>query len=140
MPVTTRSDPLRAYRFTVEVEGKQVPHVTEVLGLALDIRAHVTADPASPDPKEQAFPQTLLLRRGITKDTMLWDWFFQTLKNPALRRDVRILLLDEKDEASVSWTIHRAYPVRWNGPDLKADQSAVAFESLELAHAGITLG
>lgn len=135
VPAVPRADPLLACRFTVTVDGKEVPHVTEVLGLALDTRTPVHP---SPDPKVQALPPTVLIRRGITRDTMLWDWFSDTLKDPALRKQVKVILLDEKNQAAVSWTVRNAYPVRWNGPDLKADRSAVAFESLELAHAGIT--
>jgi phage tail-like protein len=34
------------------------------------------------------------------------------------------------------WSFQNAYPVKWVGPELKADGSAVAIETIELAHNG----
>ena len=85
MPVIVRSDPFPACRFRVEIEGKQAPHVTEVLGLALDTRAPVSGDPGTPGPKEQGRQETVLLRRGITRDTLFWDWFGQTPESTKVR-------------------------------------------------------
>jgi phage tail-like protein len=38
------------------------------------------------------------------------------------------------------WNFAQAYPVKWVGPELKADSSTVAFETIELAHHGIKKG
>ena len=36
------------------------------------------------------------------------------------------------------WDFKQAYPVKWSGPDLKADSPAVAVETIELVHRGIS--
>jgi hypothetical protein len=35
--------------------------------------------------------------------------------------------------------VHQAYPVKWEGPDLRADTEAIGFEAIELAHMGFRL-
>ena len=37
----------------------------------------------------------------------------------------------------MSWSFKEACPVKWTGPHLRASNSAVAFESLELVHRGL---
>jgi phage tail-like protein len=36
------------------------------------------------------------------------------------------------------WRFTLAYPVKWSGPELKADGNDVEVESLELVHEGIS--
>ena len=36
------------------------------------------------------------------------------------------------------WDFKEAYPVKYTGPDFRADSGAVAFESVELAHRGLS--
>ncbi|HEC98658.1 MAG TPA: phage tail protein, partial [Nitrospirae bacterium] len=38
------------------------------------------------------------------------------------------------------WNFSDAYPVKWTGPELRADNNTVAFETIELAHHGIKKG
>jgi phage tail-like protein len=37
------------------------------------------------------------------------------------------------------WNFKEAFPVKWVGPAFHGDQSAVAFESIELVHRGLSL-
>jgi hypothetical protein len=36
------------------------------------------------------------------------------------------------------WDFRDAYPVKWSGPELKADSGTVAVESVELVHRGLS--
>jgi hypothetical protein len=36
------------------------------------------------------------------------------------------------------WDFKEAFPVKWTGPELRADSGNVAFESIELAHRGLS--
>ena len=36
------------------------------------------------------------------------------------------------------WDFKEAFPYKWTGPDLRASSSDVAFESVELAHRGLS--
>ena len=37
------------------------------------------------------------------------------------------------------WSLAGCFPVKWQGPDLKTDSNAVAIETLELVHQGMTV-
>ncbi len=50
-----------------------------------------------------------------------------------------ISLLDEQHQPRVSWRVRNAFPCKYSGPDLKANSSEVAFETLELAHEGLSV-
>jgi phage tail-like protein len=134
MPVHQKQDPLPAFRFRVYRDDRALSHVTGVSGLELESRDR------QQDPKNPDLPPGpgIVLKRGVTQDKGFWDWFCQAQADPALRNDVRIVLMDADGRDAVIWTLAGAYPVRWSGPELKADCSAVAFESLELRYDRIT--
>jgi phage tail-like protein len=46
---------------------------------------------------------------------------------------------NETDKTLMKWTLNDAFPVKWVAPDLSADGTRVAVESLEFAHHGITI-
>ena len=37
------------------------------------------------------------------------------------------------------WSFRNAFPVRWSGPNFKADDSSVAFEEIEFVHHGFSI-
>jgi phage tail-like protein len=87
----------------------------------------------------------LVLRRGITADTALWDWWadvithsytLQTGKAPPRRSG--IILLDGFDHKAVAaWFFSNALPERLTGTGLNARGNEIAIETLELSHEGL---
>jgi phage tail-like protein len=87
----------------------------------------------------------LVLRRGVTSNTALWDWWadvithsytLTTTKAPPRRSAV--VLLDGNDHKAVAaWFVSNALPERLAGPALNARSSEIAIETLELSHEGI---
>ncbi|WP_442939736.1 phage tail protein [Nostoc sp.] len=53
------------------------------------------------------------------------------------RQNGSVVLLDNTCTERWRWNFSNAYPVKWAGPDLKADVNTVALETLELAHNGL---
>jgi phage tail-like protein len=51
-----------------------------------------------------------------------------------------VLRRDAKGEEVRRWTFDGAYPIKWTGPSLNANENTVAIETLELAHEGMELG
>jgi phage tail-like protein len=74
----------------------------------------------------------------MTDSRALWEWLADAREGVIERRTVLIVLRDTVDEETWRWELTGAYPIRWAGPDLQADQPAVAIETLELAHQGFT--
>ena len=59
--------------------------------------------------------------------------------NKPERRDLVISLLNEEHAPVMTWKVKNAWPVKLEGPGLKATGNEVAIESIELAHEGLTI-
>jgi len=55
------------------------------------------------------------------------------------RRNLVISLLNEEHQPVMVWKVMNAFPVKVEGPALKASANEVAIESVELAHEGLEL-
>ena len=77
-------------------------------------------------------------------DNEFFDWL-NTIKlnkvgdNNSDRRDLVISLLNENHEPVMTWKAVNAFPVKVEGPGLKATGNEVAVESIEVAHEGLTI-
>jgi phage tail-like protein len=83
---------------------------------------------------------TVILKRGVVaRDNAFFAWANAVERNMSKRSSVTIRLLDEKGRPTRTWTLHNAWPTKYDGPDLNATGTDVAIETLELAHEGISL-
>ena len=77
----------------------------------------------------------VVMRRGFTGSLRLYQWIDSVrngMSSPS--RTVRITLLDERSAPVAGWTLHRAWPIRYQGPTMRADANEVAIEELVLTH------
>lgn len=145
MPTGDRHDPTLSFNFRLESGGMFVAAFSEVSGLQAEIEVneyreggvnqyiHKRAGPAR-------YPSNLVLKKGITDDQKLWSWYCNVLQGTIKRKSVAVVLLDSTGAEQRRWTFQNAYPVKWAGPDFKAQSSEVAIESMELAHEGLIFG
>ena len=141
MPVGERKDPYLSFRFLVEIQGLIVGGFSEVSGLQAEtefeeIREGGVNDYVHKLPKITKYPN-ITLKSGITDSDVLWEWHQDVVNGKFERKTVFIILKDSGGKEKCLWYLIDAYPVKWIGPDLKADSSTVAVETLELAHNGI---
>jgi len=141
MPLAVRMDPYLSYRFLVEIDGLIVAGFSEVGGLNVDVETEEYREGGVNDfvhkmPKVAKTPN-LVLKRGMTLSPVLWKWHSDVVNGKFKRKDGRIILFDTMGLPGWFWTFEDAYPVKWSGPDFKADSSAVAVETVELVHNGI---
>jgi phage tail-like protein len=87
-------------------------------------------------PKITKYPN-ITLKRGVIDSDVLWKWHQDVVNGKVERKTVFIILKDSEGNEKWRWSFEHAYPVKWTGPDLKADSSAVVVETLELAHNGL---
>jgi len=80
----------------------------------------------------------LILKHGLTLIEGLWAWHQDVTQGRIQRRNGTIYLLNRKRNPVLWWDFKEAFPVKWTGPDLRADSGNVAFESVELAHRGLS--
>jgi phage tail-like protein len=81
---------------------------------------------------------TISLRRGIAQDLGLWQWYAVGLSQSlGARRDGAIILLTPAGIPTVAWLFRGGLAVKWTGPELNAEQDAIAIEGLDIAHEGL---
>lgn len=136
--------PLTVFHFRVEWGGTSVSF-TEVSGLTQELQAVDYRTGDSPDYSMVKMPglrkyNNITLKRGITKsDNEFFLWLNTVKLNEIERRDITISLLNEKHEPVMVWGAQNAFPVKVEGPGLKASGNEVAIESIEIAHEGLVL-
>jgi len=142
MAIGNRHDPFLGFNFKVEINRIVVAGFSEVSGLQAEIEVqefreggmnghlHKRAGPAK-------YPSNLILKRGIGDSAELWSWCCQVLQGTIERKSLDVVLMDSTGTEQKRWGFKKAYPVKWNGPDFKAQSSEVAIETLELAHEGL---
>ncbi|WP_326642257.1 phage tail protein [Streptosporangium sp. NBC_01755] len=139
--------PYLAASFRLQIDGITMIDFTECTGLAGDIGVEEYLEGG-----ENRFPHrfpsrasmpNLVLKRGATADRGLWDWYAEYARTGQMRpRDGEVLLLAGVDGVLTPvrvWAFRRGWPVKITGPDLNAMSAAVAIESVEIAHHGLSL-
>lgn len=153
-------DPLLAFRFVLELGALQVAGFQECTGLQLETKTFDYAE-GGRNSNMLKFPErgnvsNITLKRGMvtgTTSNTLYDWHrdvmtgaFDASNNPHRRppdpdddiaNRLAIVLQDEQGLELKRWRLVRAFPVKWQGPDLKAGSSTLAIETLVLACEGL---
>ena len=136
--------PLPVFHFKVEWGGQNVGF-SEASGLTQEVQLIEYRDGNSPDYSTIKMPglhkyNNITLKRGIAKgDNDFFKWLNTVKLNTIERRNLTISLLNEEHEAVMVWKAVNAFPVKVEGPGLKASGNEVAIESIEIAHEGLTL-
>jgi len=130
----------------VEIDGITAATFSECSGLTIETEFHEyragglnTHALKFPGPTKYA---NLVLKRGMTDSQDLWDWYLQVVRlgqvGQQIRKSITVMLYDYTRESAVQrWQFIRAFPVKWVGPEFRADSGAIAVETLEIAHEGL---
>src|SRR5262245_24832212 len=134
--------PLPVFHFTVQWGGTRIGF-SEVTGLTQENQAIEYRDGSFPEYSTIKMPglrkfANIVLKRGVVKsDNEFFRWLNEIKLNQIVRRDLIISLLNENHEPVMTWKVHNAFPVKSEGPQLKASGNEVAIESIEVAHEGL---
>lgn len=141
-----RKDPYLANRFKIslEIDGIQEAAFSECSGLVVETEVEERRE-GGMNGYLRRFPRgtkltNIVLKRGITESDRLWKWHQDLVAGKVDMKNLSIVLLDAAGTERWRWNVTGAYPGKWAGPDLKADGSAVAIETLEIIHHGLTKG
>jgi phage tail-like protein len=153
------NDPLIAYRFVVTLDradaylppsqaarvAEVAPgHFQEVKGLGAELEV-LSYSEGGVNGFVHQLPvrhswNRLILQQGVVRDPVLWNWYRAGLtQSLGARRDGSVILLTPDGQRAMAWDFRAGIAVKWNGPELNAMESAVAIESLEVAHHGLTV-
>ncbi|HEX6320901.1 MAG TPA: phage tail protein [Burkholderiales bacterium] len=134
--------PLPVFHFTVQWGGTRVGF-SEVTGLTQENQAIEYRDGSFPEYSSIKMPglrkfSNITLKRGVIQgDNELFAWLSTVKLNTVERRDLVVSLLNEEHAPVMTWKVQNAFPVKVEGPQLKASGNEVAIESIELAHEGL---
>jgi phage tail-like protein len=139
-----RNDPLRNFRFRVEIEGIPIAAFTEA-GIG-EVTTAVIEHRNGNDPTHVSMLPGLTkygnitLKFGVTTDSMkLVEWHKavvagQIAKN---RKKVTIVVQDEAGADKARFVVNEAWPTKYDINDLTGKGNDVLIEMLELAHEGV---
>ena len=134
-------DPFGNYNFLVELDGITRAAFQEVSGFdsTIDVIEHREGGENTTPRKLPGMTKysNIVLKWGITDDRELYDWHRQAVLGNLERKNGSIVLLGRAGEEVARWNFVRAWPTKYDGPDLNAEGNDVAIETLELAHEGI---
>jgi len=134
-------DPYGAYNFLVEIDGitRAAFHECSGFDSTVDVIEHREGGENTTLRKLPGMTKysNIVLKWGITDDRDLYDWHRQVVRGDIQRRNGSVVLLNRRGEETARWNFVRAWPSKWDGPDLNAEGTDVAIETLELAHEGV---
>ena len=142
MPTAAKQYPLPTFHFTVEWGGTRIGF-SEVTGLTQENQAIEYRDGSFPEYSSIKMPglrkfSNITMKRGVVKsDNDFFKWLSTVKMNTVERRNLVICLRDEELNPVMVWNVSNAFPVKVEGPQLKASANEVAIESIELAHEGL---
>ena len=139
-----RDNPYLNFNFTVDIGVGDELGFSEVEGLAGEIEVIEYREGADKVNTARKLPglakyPNVMLKRGITGRTDLFEWWKSVRDGQVQRRNVTITLLDEQRQPVLRWLLRNAWPVKLEGPTLNATGNEVAIETLELAHEGLEI-
>jgi phage tail-like protein len=140
------SDPYQVFSFLIEIDGLVVGGFSECSGLAIETEIFEYREGGLNEYMHSFVGSTkytpLVLKRGLATSDELWKWYQEVITqgvnlSRVKRRSGTVYLLNQQRNSVKAWNFREAFPYKWTGPELRADASEVAFESLELAHRGL---
>ncbi|MFO1322799.1 MAG: phage tail protein [Burkholderiales bacterium] len=160
MSVSARRDPVRAFNFHVSLmdatsgTGAAVTSIvltplianplagfSECSGLEMTLETDDCNEGGNNGtvlkfPKRMKYGE-ITLKKGVTRSTELFDWFYGFTQGVGKRKDGVITLRDANRKAHTVWGFRRGLPTKYAGPQMNAMQSAVAIESITITHEGL---
>jgi len=137
MPTGTRKDPFRGYNFKVEIDNTTVAGFREAGGLSFNVDPveyrEGTDVPLHPRKLTglRKFAN-ITLKRGITDNRDLWNWYKNVLNGITDRRNGAIILRDELHNDVLRWNFENGFICKWEGPAPNATNNDVQLESIEI--------
>jgi phage tail-like protein len=144
MATGDRNDPYRSFNFQLEIDNIATGAFSECSGLTTEVEAVDYREGTDVLPNVRKLSglvkfTNIVLKRGVTQDQSLWNWYNNIFAGVADRRNVTIILLDEAHQPVIRWHVENAWVKKLDAPSFKASGNEIAIESVELVHEGLTI-
>lgn len=129
--------PLMNYRYMATVGDDNISF-SEISGLTMEYESTEHKEATDNGIKTyqllgQPKSPSITLKKGLFKsESKLYKWFSEIHTSTFTKKDIVISLLDNENNAIMTWNVLNAFPTKFDGPSLNASENNVAFQSLEL--------
>jgi len=142
--MAARVDPLKGFRFRLEIDGIQQSGFQECTGLGSHIEVSEYREGGDPATVRKlqgkvSYPD-IVLKWGSTTSTELFDWYSAGVKGQIQRKNGSILLCDDTGTEQVRWNFYQAWPSKWDGPSFNAKGNDIAIETLTISCESVDKG
>lgn len=143
MPETgRRRDPPAGFRFTVRFDGMDPVGFSDCSGLQSEVEVQEYAEGGLNTHAWKFAGRSkqgnVTFKRGIV-DKLTWDWYAAIASGDFKSRNCTVYVHDASGSEDVlEFQLADAFPVKWLGPELAANQNNLAVEAMEVAHQGLT--
>ena len=138
-----RNDPLRNFRFRLEIDGIAQASFSEVAIGETTTEAIDYREGNEPTHVRKLSGLTkfgnITLKRGITDSLDIWNWHKEILAGQiqSNRKQVIIVAQDEAGADKARFVVTEAWPMKYDPSDLNGKGNEVFIELLELVNEGI---
>ena len=138
-----RTDPLRNFRFRLEIDGISQASFSEVAIGETTTEAIDYREGNEPTHVRKLSGLTkfgnITLKRGITESMDIWNWHKQIMAGQiqSNRKQVTIVVQDEAGADKARFVVTDAWPMKYDPSDLNGKGNEVFIELLELVNEGI---
>jgi phage tail-like protein len=133
-----RKDPFRGFNFQVQISNTSVAGFRECSGLSF------TTDPVEyrEGTDKALHPRKLTglrkfanisLKRGVTDNQELWNWYKNILNGKTDRRNGSIVLRNEEHQSVMRWKFENGFITKYETSNFNATGNDVTIETIELA-------
>ncbi len=141
---SSRSDPYDAFNFLVVIDGVPAAAFSECILPAISIEAIEYREGNDLQSNVHKLPglvryENLVLSRGLTLSTALWDWFNSFVQGTGTPKTLAVTLLDSRKVPVFKWSFSNAWPTKYTSPVLSGKESAIAIETLEVSVEGMAV-
>ncbi|MDD4767589.1 MAG: phage tail protein [Desulfotomaculaceae bacterium] len=142
MATGQRKDPLRNFRFRIEIDGLQQAGFSEVSGFDNTVDVIDYREGTDPTHVRKLSGLTkygnITLKWGVTDSMEIYNWHKAVVDGNVQRKNISIIAVDEAGGDQARWEIVNAWPTKYDPPDFNAKGNEVGIETLEIVHEGMT--
>lgn len=136
-----RNDPLRNFRFVLEIDGINQAGFSEVSGFDITVEP-IDYREGNEETRVRKLPGmtkygNVTLKWGLTDSMELYDWTADLVGGTVERKNVTIIVRDETGADKARWELEGCLPTKFDPSDLNSKGNEVAIDTLELVNEGI---
>ena len=144
--MANREDPLVAFKFGLEIEGKLSGLFTNVSGIGseTEVISQKVQNAETGEDMIQQIPGRLTwtpitLKRGVTSTMDIWEWRQMVVEGKIddARTNCSITAYNQANEEIARWNLENAWPSKVVGPEMDAGSTTYMMEEVTIVHEGV---